>query len=115
MTMRTKSLFRAFLKILHCMGQASPVLVSVRRISDIDRSRLPEVSKWAMVKVFIRSCAEKHDSGTARVADRKGLQFSGADSSNTPIRILTREIRRTASSRRAFGIVPSFTSRTRLA
>ncbi len=68
MTMRTKSLFRAFLKILHFMGEASPVLVSVRRISDTDRSRLSEVSKWATVGVFFRSCAEKHDSGTARVA-----------------------------------------------
>ena len=55
-------------KILHSVGQAAPVLVSVRRISDTDRSRVPEVSKWAMVGVFLRSCAEKHESGTARVA-----------------------------------------------
>ena len=54
MAMRTKSLSRAFLKILHSVGQAAPVLVSVRRISDTDRSRLSEVSKWAMVGVFFR-------------------------------------------------------------
>ena len=32
-------------EILHFVGQVAPVLVSVRRISDTDRSRLSEVSK----------------------------------------------------------------------
>jgi len=52
----------------YSVGQTAPILVSVRRISDTDRSRWPDVSRWAMVGVFLRSCAEKHESGRDRVA-----------------------------------------------
>src|SRR5579864_2044485 len=65
---RENQILFCLLEYPHSVGQTAPILVSVRRISDTDRSRWPDVSKWAMVGVFLRSCAEKQDSGRARVA-----------------------------------------------
>ena len=50
-----------------CAGHAAPAFVSVSRISAIDTSNAPAVSSRATVGVVARSCAAKHDSGTARV------------------------------------------------
>lgn len=52
----------------HGAGHAAPGRVSTRRMTAMERSSVPAVSSVATVGVAARSCAAKHDSGTASVA-----------------------------------------------